>query len=125
MNELNFAFKVRQHLNLGLHELRPETRDRLAAAREKALARQQQVQTRSILATAGNFILFHVDNLRYKQVFSALALIVCFGATAYWTADERITELGVIDSALLTDELPIRAFTDKGFATWLKRASPE
>ena len=34
MNEVQFAYKVRQHLNRGLHELQPETIGRLAAARE-------------------------------------------------------------------------------------------
>ena len=32
--------------------------------------------------------------------------------------------LDAIDSALLTDEIPLRAFTDKGFAAWLNRNSP-
>lgn len=125
MNELHFAFKVRQHLNLGLHELQPETLGRLAAAREHALARQKQTVSRSVLAAAGSFIQFHFDNLRVKQALSALAVVACLGAAAYWTADQRISELGAIDSALLTDELPIRAFTDKGFAAWLKHSSPE
>ena len=125
MNELHFAFKVRQHLNLGLHELQPETLGRLAAAREQALAHQKQTVSRSVLAAAGSFIQFHFDNLRVKQALSALAVVACLGVAAYWTADQRISELGAIDSALLTDELPIRAFTDKGFAAWLKHSSPE
>ena len=124
MNEQHFAFKVRQQLNRGLHELSPETLSRLAAAREKALACQKQAETRSILATAGSFVHFHADHLRFRQVLSALALVVGLGIAAYWTADQRISELGAIDSALLTDDIPLRAFTDKGFTAWLNRNSP-
>ena len=121
MNEQQFGFKVRQNLNLGLHELRPETLARLAAAREKALSCQKQAETRSVLATIGGFVHFRTDHLRFRQTLSALALVVGLGIAAYWTADQRISELGAIDSALLTDEIPVRAFTDKGFAAWLTR----
>ena len=90
MNDEYFGYKIRQHLNRGLHELSPETTARLAAARQ-----------------------------------SALALFIGVIFSVYWVADQRATELGAIDSALLTDELPISAFTDQGFDAWLKRASPQ
>ena len=124
MNEQHFAFKVRQQLNRGLHDLSPETLSRLAAAREKALACQKQAETRSVLATAGSFVHFGTGRQGFRHVVSALALVVGLGIAAYWTADQRISELGAIDSALLTDEIPLRAFTDKGFAAWLNRNSP-
>ena len=124
MNEQHFAFKVRQQLNRGLHDLSPETLSRRAAAREKALACQKQAETRSILATAGSFVHFGTGHQRFRHVVSALALVVGLGIAAYWTADQRISELGAIDSAMLTDELPVRAFTDKGFTAWLNRNAP-
>lgn len=125
MNELHFAHKVRQHLNRGLHELPPETATRLADARKAALAGQKQTMTRSVLATAGNFVHFHFDNLYLKQILATLALLLCVVLSAFWMADQNVTEQGDIDSALLADELPIGAFTDKGFAAWLNRSSPE
>ncbi len=125
MNELNFAYKIRQHLNRGLHVLRPETTDRLAAARQMALAHQKQTVNQSILAAAGSFVQFQFENLNLKQLLMSLALLFCVIAGAFWTADYRIEELTAIDSALLTDELPIGAFTDKGFDAWLKRASSD
>ena len=39
--------------------------------------------------------------------------------------DQRVAELGEIDSALLADELPISAFTDIGFDAWLKHNSSQ
>ena len=125
MNDEYFGYKIRQHLNRGLHELRPETTARLAAARESALACQRQTVSQSVLATVGGFVQSQFDNLRVKQLLAALALLVGVVFSAYWVADERVTELGEIDSALLADELPISAFTDQGVDAWLKRASPQ
>jgi hypothetical protein len=125
MNELQFANKIRQHLNRGLYVLRPETTSRLAAARQSALACQKQTATQSVLATAGSFVQFQFENFRLKQLLVSLALLLCVVSGAFWAADNRIAELSAIDSALLADELPIGAFTDKGFDAWLKRAASE
>lgn len=120
MNEQHFAYKIRQHLNRGLHELQPETTDRLAAARQLALTRQRQCVRQSVLASVGGFMQAQFDNLRFRQLLSALALLLCVVFAAYWVADQRVSELGELDSALLTDDLPISAFTDMGFDAWLK-----
>lgn len=125
MNEEHFAYKVRQHLNRGLHEISPGTLDRLAVARQNALICQRQSVSRSVLATAGSFVQYHYDNLHIKQVFTALALLSCVIFSTYWMAERNVDELGAIDSALLADDLPIGAFADKGFDVWLKHGSSE
>ena len=123
MNEQHFAYKVRQHLNRGLHDLRPDTLDRLAAAREAALARQQQAVANPVLAAAGNLFSFRFIDFRFSQTVAALALLLCAVFSTFWIADQRVQELGDIDSAILSDELPIGAFIDKGFAAWLDSTS--
>ena len=125
MNEEHFAYKVRQHLNRGLHELSPETQARLLAARENALSCQKQTASQSILATAGSFVHYHYDSLHVKQILTALTLLLCVVFSTYWMAERNVEELGAIDSALLADDLPIGAFTDKGFDAWLKHGSSE
>jgi hypothetical protein len=125
MNELHFAYKVRQLLNRGLHELPPETAARLASARKKALACHRQAVNQSVLASAGSFVQHHIDNLHIKQVLVGLLLLLGLVFSTFWMADQRVNELGAVDSALLTDDLPIGAFTDKGFDTWLKRGSSQ
>ncbi len=125
MNELHFAYKVRQQLNRGLLDLQPETLERLAAAREAALGAQKQTVTHPVLASAGSFFTFSVDTLHIRQILAALALLLCTLYSIYWVADQRVQELGDIDSAILSDELPIGAFTDKGFAAWLDSTSSE
>lgn len=125
MNELHFTYKIKQHLNHGLHELPAGTLKRLEGARQLALAQQKVSEHQSVLAGAGSFVLHQVDNLHLKQVL--LALIVVLGITSYtyWYADQSITEIEIIDSALLSDDLPIAAFTDKGFDAWLKSSASQ
>jgi len=125
VNEIQFAYKVRQHLNRGLHELRPDTISCLAAARERALERQKVRVGQSMLAGAGGFFQYHFDNYRLKQIVLSIVLLVGVVSSTFWLADQRVKELGAIDSALLANDLPLAAFTDKGFDTWLKRGSSE
>ncbi len=125
MNELQFAHKIRQQLNSGLYLLRPEITRRLVTARMSAMACQKTAVSQSVLATTGSFVQIPFKNLRFKQILVSLVLLLCVVTGVFWMADSRIAELSAIDSALLADELPIGAFTDKGFDAWLKRASSE
>lgn len=125
MNELHFAYKVRQYLNRGLRELSPSTGDRLAAARERALACQKVSVQQSMLAAAGTFVQQQVDGLNFRQIGLALAIAVGIATYTYWYADQSIAEIEAIDSALLADDLPIAAFTDRGFYTWLKSSGSQ
>ena len=123
MNELHFAFQVRQHLNRGLHELRPEVVARLANAREEAIAHQKRRECQSMLATAGSFFHLEFDALRSKRLLLSLLLLLCVAVSLCWEANRQIDEQSDIDSALLADDLPISALTDKGFGVWLDDAS--
>ena len=125
MNELHFAHRVRQHLNRGLYELPAETTDRLAKARQLALSRQKQTVPQTVLAAAGSFFAFHFDNPRIRQLAASFALLLCLAGSSVWIADQRVEEQSAIDSALLSDDLPIGVFTDKGFDAWLKDSSPQ
>lgn len=125
MNELHFGYKVRQHLNRGLHDLPPATLSRLDVARQYALNHQKIAAHQSVLAVVGGFIQHRMDHLHLKQVAMALALLIGVASYTFWNADQQIAELEAIDSALLADDLPIGALTDKGFDAWLKSASQE
>jgi hypothetical protein len=124
MNEQHFACKVRQHLNRGLREICPETLERLSAARQAALARQKQTIEQPALA-AGGRAAFHFRGPRLSQTLAAVAFLLCAFYSTFRVADQCVQELGSLDSAILSDELPLGAFTDKGFAAWLDRKSAE
>jgi len=120
MNEM----QLRQLLNQGI-EVRPEVAERLRRAREQALARQRPEPARG-LAWADNV----VGDLGWGglalRVLLPLALLIASGAALYtWEQNQRAAELEEIDAQLLTDDLPIDAYLDRGFQNWLKKRVAE
>jgi Protein of unknown function (DUF3619) len=115
--------QLRQVLNQGI-TVRPDVAARLAQAREQALARHQPEPA---LAWAGN-VVGHVGGWGglALRVLLPLALLLGGGATIYtWQQNQRAAELEEIDSMLLTDDLPIDAYLDRGFQNWLKKRAAE
>ncbi len=55
----------------------------------------------------------------------AIALLVSFAAIYTWQQNQRVAEVEEIDALLLTDELPIDAYLDRGFQNWLKKRLTE
>jgi hypothetical protein len=125
MNEHQFGNKVRQVLNQGLGVDR-NTAQRLKAARELALSRQRP-EPAPALAWAGNVLgRFGGWSGLAFYVFVPLAVLIIGAAGAYnWQKTQRIAELEEIDAQLLTDDLPIDAYLDRGFQNWLKKRSTE
>jgi hypothetical protein len=122
MNELQFAYRLRQHLNRGLRELDPATLDRLSAARRAALARHEQVAAHPARAVVDGFLSFLLSCFGGRRLGQALAVLVLVSSilgSTFWIANLQAQELGGIDSAILSDELPIGAFIDEGFTAWL------
>jgi hypothetical protein len=113
--------KLRLLLNQGT-PVRPEIEERLRRARELALERQQP-ESAPAYAWAGNVLggLGGWSGIALR-VLLPLALLVASGATIYtWQQNQRAAELEEIDSLLLTDDLPIDAYLDRGFQNWLKK----
>lgn len=123
MNEERFGFRIRQNLNRGLPDISPAAARRLEAARHLALARQKQ--TAPQMAAAGQhgikLDIGHLGHLPHvRQGLAILALLIGMAIAFYWQSDEYVSELGDVDSALLSDDLPPEAFMDKDFFKWLK-----
>lgn len=124
-HEQQFGNKVRHLLNQGL-ELDPAKGDRLRAAREQALARQRPEPVPA-LRWADN-VLGSFDGWRglSTRVLLPLAVLVLAVSGIYtWQDKRRVAELVEIDSQLLTDDLPIDAYLDRGFQNWLKSRGTE
>lgn len=120
MNEQDFANRIRQHLNRGLQQVGKEELERLQAARNRALAMQPQAQPEAWMVSAGHFFRAQPDHLRPRNFLVLLVLLVLIGLGSHWYADSLIAELSTEDSALLADEIPVEAFIDRGFESWLK-----
>lgn len=122
MNELHFAYRLRQHLNRGLHRIDDDKLARLRNAREAALARQKQPAAIPLLAGTAHFFRLHFENLRARHLLAGLVLLAGVAFYAHWEAEQVITEMTDVDTALLADDVPVEALTSKEFYSWLKNS---
>jgi len=121
-DEQQFANKISQVLNQSTDNLSLDIRTRLQAARQEALAHQKTQLTGLSLAGVGYFT-SDVLLPQARKLVAVLALAVGVIGTYYWNSFQQATENEEIDSALLSDELPINAYLDHGFSTWLEHSS--
>jgi hypothetical protein len=121
MNELQFANKIRQVLDESAR-VDAQTAERLRAARERALA-NQRMETGFRHAWADNVTgrLGGVGLLSVRVLVPALVLALSLVAIQRWQDSQRAAEVEEIDALLLSEDLPIDAYLDRGFEAWLKR----
>ena len=124
MNEHNLGYRIRQILNQGL-ALDAEKLARLKAAREQALARQRIAAPRTVLTWADNLTggLGGSGSVFSRILLPAAMIILGLVAINTWRQSQTVQELVEIDSGVLTSDLPIDAYLDRGFDAWLKRSS--
>jgi hypothetical protein len=125
MNELYFARRIRHHLDQST-QLDRAVAEKLRAARELALARQRPEPTPA-LAWADNVFGngWGWAGLSARVLLPAAVLIVAVAGIYNWQEKQRLAEVVEIDSQLLTDDLPIDAYLDRGFENWLKKRAAE
>ena len=121
-DEVAAQFIVKQ-LDDGAENLAPATRERLALARRTALARYPE-RTAPVfgLAWAFNAVSGRGGPHTARYLVAVAALVLGLAGIAYWQT-KAPNDFSDIDLGLLTDDLPIDAYLDKGFDSWLKRVS--
>lgn len=124
MNEMQFGHRIRQLLTQGT-QVRPDVARQLAAARMRALERQRAEVTG--LAWADNMVGRMGGWSGFAlRVLLPIALLVGSGAALYsWQQNRLAAEVEEIDAQLLTDDLPIDAYLDRGFQNWLKKRAAD
>src|SRR5262249_13182714 len=125
MNEAQFGNKVRHLLNQGLR-VDAHVAERLRAARRQALARQRP-EPAPALAWADNVLgsFGGWAGLSVRVVLPVAILVAGVSGVYSWQQYQRAAEVEEIDAQLLTDDLPIDAYLDRGFQNWLKKTSAE
>lgn len=121
--ESQIARGITQQLDRGLDTIDPFALARLRSARETAVA---ALERRPVLALApaggpnARHTVLHYFNPRYILTLAALLLAII--GTVYWQSlpTDDATD---IDAKLLSGDLPIDAYLDKGLDPWLKRTS--
>jgi hypothetical protein len=133
--DTQFAYKVRHALDSNLDTLPESTTQRLAAARKLALSRkkqsapltQMQYLPRLAGAGGGSFGTAPGDGRnvlfawlgRLGVILPILIGIVLLVGLSQYIERNRINEVAEIDSAILSDELPLDAYLDHGFKAFL------
>ena len=112
--------------------------ERLRVGRERALARSRELRAAAVpiaaTADAGAVVavvrgaaLFGGGPSWWVRLGSFAPLLVLVGGFVliqHWNAQARIEAAAEIDAALLADDLPPAAYSDPGFAEFLKQPQP-
>lgn len=129
--EEEFGKRIKGYLDQGTPGLRSGVAYRLQQARAAALARAAGLaETAPARALEGAHALAGLSGHagRQRRPFFAqarfwLGLVVLAGALfgyQQWLAWQEVAELEDLDAQLLTSDLPIDAYLDRGFQLWLK-----
>jgi hypothetical protein len=122
-----FGRRVAARLSAGSQDLPRDIGERLRAAREQALARRKVVRVLqtapTVLQSGGAATLGGGWWTRIASVIPLVALVAGLLVVTTMQEDNRANELAEVDAALLTDDLPPAAYTDPGFAQFLKTDS--
>jgi hypothetical protein len=131
MNEQQFTREIRAALDEASGRLPFRVSHRLEQARLAALSRQRTSLVRTLapaprpalVAAGGPTEDTHSPWRRVLiTLLPALALIAGLMAIAVWNETETADEIAEIDSAVLTDDVPLSAYTDRGFGVFLKNS---
>ena len=119
-----FGRAVARRLSGGTEELSYEARERLRAARVRALAARKQEEVAPVtVGRGGAATLGLAERSWFNRIASVLPLLILAAGLVLihtFQTERRASELAEVDAALLTDDLPPAAYADPGFVQYLK-----
>ena len=131
-DDQDFAKKITTYLDHGTANLKAGIAYRLQTARQEALARLADPQRAAELglagAHAGGTGTFGAGRSFWTsgRLWIGIALIAAAGfGFQQWQAYQQLNDLEETDAAILSSDLPIDAYLDRGFQNWLKRTGDE
>ena len=122
MNEKDFGARIRPWLDRTADETGELQAPRLKAARLRALDAYREPVRLFGLVTVGAGTVQTLKYEVFQQALLWLPLVLLLATLATKVLNPEV-DIGELDAQLLTGELPIDAFLDKDFDTWLKSAS--
>ena len=121
IREEELAGRIVRGLDKGLEHIDHATLARLRSGRENALERFEQAPAWAwTLASAGTGR-GSLKSFHPRHLVSVLALLVAISGMVYWQQLQHGDDPVDIDAKLLSGDLPIDAYLDKGLDTWLTR----
>jgi hypothetical protein len=88
---------------------------------------ERATQPQLALAGAGGGTASRGNRARVSTRYwlGVLLVILAFFGFQQWQAYQQLREIEETDAAILSSELPIDAYLDRGFQNWLKRVSDD
>jgi Protein of unknown function (DUF3619) len=120
VNENELARKIAARLDQDVADLPASTVRRLADARMAALAAYRPATPNWRSRIAGHGIFHH--GMTARLTLSAAIVVASITGLIYWQMSSHHEE-ELDTTGLLAGELPIHAYTDPGFETWLKHSN--
>jgi hypothetical protein len=128
MNETETAKKITAYLDKGTAGLKAGTAYKLQLARQAAVAAMDEPQRSSELALADGRGGSHGGRRSLladvRLWIGILVILGGFFAFQSWQNAQIQRDIEETDAALLTSELPIEAYLDRGFQNWLQQHQP-
>ena len=121
IGEEDLAGRIVRHLDQGLSNIDQRALARLRSARESALERLEPEPAWALAWAAGPRGRWSVRSFNPRHVLSAAALLLAISGMVYWQHLQHGEDPLDIDAKLLSGDLPIDAYLDKGLDSWLKR----
>ncbi len=127
--EARLAASMATALNARLSDLPHDVSERLRFGREQALSRARAARlapAQGVVSVGGGSAALSWRPLWWHRAASALPLVVLLGGlylVNQWVMQEQVLAAAEIDALLLSDNLPPEAYSDPGFAEYL-RSSP-
>lgn len=126
--QARFALRVTAKLTERSADLGPDLTERLRFAREKALERARAARSAELTIPVGAVrggaaVLGRAGSgwwLRFASVLPVFALAAGLFMIQRWQENTQISTAAEVDAALLSDALPPQAYSDAGFAEFLK-----
>ncbi len=135
--EARVAARMAVALTHAAQELPHDVTERLRFARQQALERARESRLASTAATAtivgvsagGAASLSHIPawHQRWRSATAVLPLLLLVGGLLsinHWVVREQVLTAADIDAQLLSDNLPPVAYSDPGFAEYLRSSPP-
>jgi hypothetical protein len=132
MNEVEFAYRIRQALNEGADRLDYRVSLRLEKARRSALSRHKAAVDAPVWVPALRFASSGgapsdddssagwMWMRRLGLVIPLFAMALGFVGIYRWHADQAIAERANLDLAVLLDDTPIDTYADRGFGEMIR-----
>lgn len=123
-DEIKFANKIRQALNESSRldgTSGARIAERLRAARERALLARKPELEPALAWAGGGF--GGLGGFSLRVLLPVLLLVAGLLAIYTWQVEQRAADIEELDAMLLTSDLPIDAYLDRGFEVWLKKVS--